>query len=117
VIQPFDPPDAIGIISAWFGSMDVELGFVLARSYWGRGLMTEAVTAVKDWALAHSSVDRVWATCDVENFASARVLEKSGLTPRGIFHRRIVRPNIGPEPRASLLYESAKGAGQREART
>ncbi len=39
--------------------------------------MTEAARAVIDWALSEPEVFRVWAVCDVENLASARVLEKA----------------------------------------
>ena len=48
-------------------------GYVLARASWGQGLMTEALAEVVDWALRQSSV---WRIGDVENLASARVMEK-----------------------------------------
>ncbi|MEE4382781.1 MAG: GNAT family N-acetyltransferase [Pseudomonadales bacterium] len=95
----------VGTISAWIEEEGAELGFVLARSVWGRGLATEAAIAVRDWALALEPVQRVWATCDHENRASARVLEKAGLVCVGRFERPILRPNLGPEPRDSLLFE------------
>jgi RimJ/RimL family protein N-acetyltransferase len=95
---------ALGLISAWQEGALLELGFALARSCWGRGLMREAVAAVCDWAFATGAVRRVWASCDIENTASARVLEKAGLASRGRFERAIVRPNLGPEPRPSLLF-------------
>jgi RimJ/RimL family protein N-acetyltransferase len=94
----------IGVISAWPSGDSVELGFVLARSHWRRGLTTEAVRAVMEWSLAAPGVTHVWATCDLENRASARVLEKAGLLNRGRFEREIVRPNLSPEPRPSLLF-------------
>lgn len=46
---------------------------------------------------------RVWATCDVENTASARVLEKAGFTFEGVLHRWD-RHNISPEPRDARVY-------------
>jgi len=36
--------------------------------------MSEAVTAMVQWALAQPTIYRVWATCDVDNVASARLL-------------------------------------------
>jgi RimJ/RimL family protein N-acetyltransferase len=99
--------EAVGIVSAWCSGTEVELGFVLARPHWGRGLMTEAATAVVEWALAAPEVTRVWATCDAEHLASARVLRKAGLVERGS-GREIVRPNLGPLPRPSLLFETWK---------
>ncbi len=55
-----------------------DIGYVLSRSLWGRGYMTEAAAAVVEWAINLDFVYRVWAVCDVENKASARVLEKVG---------------------------------------
>jgi len=110
IVQRASHREAIGIVSAWFRGTEAELGFVLARSHWGRGLMSEAVLAVTEWALAGPTVTRVWATCDVENLASARVLEKAGLVNCGAFEREIVRPNLSPVPRPGLLFEVRKPA-------
>jgi ribosomal-protein-alanine N-acetyltransferase len=104
VIEPNLGRHVIGIISVWPSGDSVELGFVLARSHWSRGLTTEAVRAVMEWSLASAGVTHVWATCDLENHASARVLEKAGLISRGRFEREIVRPNLSSEPRPSLLF-------------
>src|ERR1700727_585302 len=57
----------------------LEFGYVLARAWWGQGLMTEALTEVVRWALSQPSIFRIGAVCDVENVGSARVMEKSGL--------------------------------------
>jgi RimJ/RimL family protein N-acetyltransferase len=40
----------------------------------------------------------------VDNHASARVLEKIGMTREGVLRRWIIHPNIGDEPRDSLCY-------------
>lgn len=61
-----------------------ELGYTLARRYWGQGYMTEAVRAIIAFAFDHLDVNRIEAVCDAENLASARVLEKSGLAFEGI---------------------------------
>ncbi len=61
-----------------------ELGYALARPYWGQGYMTEAVRAVVAFAFDHLDLNRIEAVCDAENLASARVLEKSGLVFEGI---------------------------------
>lgn len=79
-------------------------GYVLARPWWGRGLMTEALAAVAEWALDRPAVFRISALCDVENGASARVMEKAGLVREGLLRRRSVHPNIGDEPRDCFIY-------------
>lgn len=81
-----------------------DLGYGLARPFWGHGYATEAVQSLVDWALAQKEVRRVWAVCDVENHASARVLEKVGMTKEGILHRYLVHPNISSEPRDCFCF-------------
>jgi len=63
------------------------------------GYMTEAVAGIIDWALKQESVYRVWAVCDVENLASAQVLEKAGMQREGILRRWTMHPNRSDEPR------------------
>jgi RimJ/RimL family protein N-acetyltransferase len=98
----------LGIISAWPGEREVEIGFALGRKSWGRGLMTEAVRSVVVWAFEPPHVIRVWATCDVENLASMRVLEKAGLQREGLLKAHAIHPNIGPDPRDCLLYSKTR---------
>jgi RimJ/RimL family protein N-acetyltransferase len=76
-----------------------ELGYVLARDWWGRGFMTEAARAAVEWALGQPGIVRVWAVTDVDNHGSARVLEKIGMQREGLLRRWIVHPNLSPEPR------------------
>lgn len=85
-----------------------DFGYVLARAYWGNGLMPEAIAAVVKITLGHATIYRMAATCDVENRASARALEKSGFSREGLLRRYSVHPNISPEPRDSLLYALTK---------
>jgi [ribosomal protein S5]-alanine N-acetyltransferase len=82
----------------------IEVGYVLARPYWGQGYMTEALRAVSDWALHQPGVRRVWAECDLENVGSARVMEKSGFEREGVLRCCVVFPNLGPEPRDVARY-------------
>jgi RimJ/RimL family protein N-acetyltransferase len=76
------PPDdrAIGGISCSISGHTAEFGFLLARRFWRNGYATEAACAIVDWIFSVPSIWRLSATCDVENLASARVLEKAGLT-------------------------------------
>lgn len=87
---------------------NVVLGYVLARKFWGRGLMAEAARFLVDWSLEQPVIYRVWAFCDVENPASARVMEKAGMTREGVLRRWHVAPNIGPEPRDCIVCAKVK---------
>ncbi len=79
-------------------------GYVLARPWWGRGLMAEALAEVAGWALAQPPVFRIGAVCNVENPGSARVMEKAGLAREGVLRRWAVHLNIGDEPRDCFSY-------------
>jgi RimJ/RimL family protein N-acetyltransferase len=100
--------ELLGMIEFRPNGHRADFGFVLARRYWGQGLMPEAVSALISIVLAQPSVYRVEATCDVDNKASARALEKAGLSREGLLRRNIIHPNISPEPRDSFLYAITK---------
>ena len=93
----------IGSIGLMPDGGKVMYGYVLAKKFWGRRMMTEALTYVVDWAIAQPDVYRVWAFCDAANPGSARVMEKAGLTREALLRRWHVAPNIGPEPRDCIL--------------
>jgi RimJ/RimL family protein N-acetyltransferase len=86
----------------------VDIGYALVRRRWRRGLMSEAVDAVIRWALSQPEIFRVWATCDVENVASARLLEHVGMRREGILRRWIVHPNVSDTPRDCFCYAVVK---------
>jgi [ribosomal protein S5]-alanine N-acetyltransferase len=60
-----------------------ELGYVLSREHWGRGLMPEAVRAVIAFGFESMGLNRIQARCIAENIASTRVMEKAGMTYEG----------------------------------
>jgi len=86
----------------------VSFGYVLARPFWGRGYMTEALRAVGDWALTQEGVWRFWAYCDISNPASARVMQKAGLSFEGTLRRWEIAPNIDEAPRDCHCYARVK---------
>ena len=58
-------------------------GYWLGRSYWGRGIATEAAALLADYALTEGGLRRLEASVFVQNLASARVLEKCGFALEG----------------------------------
>jgi RimJ/RimL family protein N-acetyltransferase len=66
--------------AGWVRSSDLELGYRLRRTAWGRGLATEAATALVRTALANPEITAVVAAALVTNRASWRVMEKIGMT-------------------------------------
>lgn len=61
------------------GQPEVEIGYRLVRSAWGRGYATEAAQAVRDYAFQKLGIKRLIAMIDPSNIASLRVAEKLGM--------------------------------------
>jgi ribosomal-protein-alanine N-acetyltransferase len=55
-----------------------ELGYMLRRDRWGRGIATEAARILLDFAFGELGLHRVFAVVDEDNPASIRVVEKLG---------------------------------------
>jgi RimJ/RimL family protein N-acetyltransferase len=66
---------------------EVELGYRLRRSAWGKGYATEASRALIHKAFAELGVQRVVAFTMVVHVASWRVMEKAGLRFVRTFHQ------------------------------
>ena len=60
-----------------------EVGYWLGEPFWGRGLATEALRAITDYAFRTLDICRLEAGVFEWNPASARVLEKAGYTLEG----------------------------------
>lgn len=59
---------------------EVEIGYGIDPDFRGKGYTTEAACALIDWALRQPECQAVTAWSDKENRASARVLQKVGMT-------------------------------------
>ncbi len=99
---------AIGGISCQVAGHAVEFGYLVHRRYWGNGIATEVTQGIVQWAFSNPPIWRVWATCDAENLASVRVLEKAGLTREGRLRRWAIRPQISNEPRDAFIYSRVR---------
>jgi [ribosomal protein S5]-alanine N-acetyltransferase len=67
-------------------------GYCLRRDLWGRGLVLEAARALLDAAFSQLGLHRIFATCDVRNTGSWRVMEKLGMQREGLLRKdRMVR--------------------------
>jgi ribosomal-protein-alanine N-acetyltransferase len=105
-LKPHDR--AIGAIGSRVNQHAADVGYLLDRHHWGNGYATEAARAIVAWAWSVPSIRRIWATCDTENLASARVIEKIGLAREGILRQAIVRPNISSQPRDAFIFSKVR---------
>jgi RimJ/RimL family protein N-acetyltransferase len=85
----------VGIVKAAIVEHRAQIGYVVHRPFWGQGLATAAVRRVVEIVEAAPGISRIWATCALDNLASARVLEKSGFQREGILKNWVIYPAQG----------------------
>lgn len=89
-------PDLVGLVGAVglvLGLPDrrAELGYWIGRPYWGRGIATEAATAVLRYGFAELGLTRIHAHHFAGNPASGRVLEKIGMSFEGRLRKHVLK--------------------------
>lgn len=82
-----------GIFHPWFAPETYEIGWVFNPQYYGQGYATEAAQALLDYGFEMLNAHRIIATCQPENPASYRVMEKLGMRREGHFRQCIFRGN------------------------
>ena len=72
---------AVDKLSEFFNYKGREIGYVLSKDYWGRGIMTEGVKAVIDYLFNKLDYDFLLCGHFDFNHRSTRVQEKCGFVP------------------------------------
>ena len=78
-----------------------EIGYWLGEDFWGRGIVTEALSLVTDHVFSRLNFLRLYALPFADNPASVRVLEKAGYTREALLRASSVKYGI---PKDQLLY-------------
>jgi RimJ/RimL family protein N-acetyltransferase len=86
---------AVGGIGVFVGegvyAKSGQIGYWLGAPYWGRGIMTAAVRATSEHALARLGLVRLEAAVFAWNAPSMRVLEKCGFVREGVLRRSVFK--------------------------
>ena len=78
-----------------------EIGYTLARRYWGQGFNVEAGGLLIHYGFQHLGLRRIQAVCDIDNRRSYRTMEKLGM----IRERVVMAPRTGGGwPRDRVVY-------------
>jgi RimJ/RimL family protein N-acetyltransferase len=96
------PATSVGLDPA-----DIELGYRLLPSHWGRGLATQGARLLVRRAFTELGLHRVVATTMVVNTGSRRVLEKAGLRHVHTFHTKWPNPLPGAE-KGDVVYAATR---------
>ena len=68
-----------------------EIGYWLGEPFWGRGIATEAVRAITNYAFSTFNLCRIYAGVFEWNPASVRVLEKAGFMREGRMRKSVFK--------------------------
>ncbi len=99
IIENKDSSEIIGSFAARYEDHKIDIGYLLIKSHWGKGYMTEVIESFINEVFKDKDVQRIWAVCDAENIASKRVMEKAGMKYEGLLKSWLVHPNMGLKPR------------------
>jgi len=80
-------------LQADVGRRSAEIGYWLGEDYWGRGIASEALAAVTEYAFANFDLCRLYAHVFEWNPASTRVLEKAGYVFEGRLKKSVTKDN------------------------
>jgi ribosomal-protein-alanine N-acetyltransferase len=103
-IQAAEADSLIGTVSLFAfhePSRRAELGYGLAPASWGHGYMTEALSALLEYAFGPLGLNRIEADIDPGNEASARALARLGFVQEGYFRERWI---VGGQVSHSAMY-------------
>ncbi len=78
-----------------------EIGYALNREFWGKGLVTEAVNALLNYAFTELNLHRIEADVDPRNTPSIRLLERFGFQKEGYLRERWI---VQGETQDALFY-------------
>jgi len=68
-----------------------ELGYWIAEPFWNKGIATQAIGMVTEWAFQHLKTNRIFAGVFQHNIASMKALEKNGFKKEGILKKAIYK--------------------------
>lgn len=68
-----------------------EIGYWLSETYWGMGIMSDAVGAMVEYAFTQTHWHRLFACIYENNPSSMRVLEKNGFRKEAIHRRAVIK--------------------------
>jgi ribosomal-protein-alanine N-acetyltransferase len=87
----------------------MELGYVLDKAHWGRGMMPEAARALIQYAFRTTPVERIYAPIFAGNAKSRRAAEKIGLAFEGVLRSSV---EFRGERRDEAIYAIIRGESE-----
>lgn len=77
----------IDFVNLSFPHKKAEIGYILSKEYWGKGIMTEAAKEIIKFAFINLGLVRIEARCFKENIGSEKVMQKIGMKYEGTMRK------------------------------
>jgi len=81
--ESHEPIGSIGLFIIDENDLCGDVGYSIGKKYWGQGITTEALKAVLGFAFENIGFNRIETYHSINNAASGRVMQKSGMTFEG----------------------------------
>ena len=94
---------------------EIEIGYAVAKNFWGKGLATEAALVFLQYAFENLKPEKIVAVASPENAASVRVMEKLGMRydcTGEFYERELVHYSITKKEFTTRLSKPSAVAGQ-----
>ena len=98
------PNECIGSVNLWRKGKPENRGFWLARKHWNKGIMTEAVKPILNYAFTDLGFEKLLFTNAPQNIASRRIKEKTNCR----YIKTISKKFLNPKFIKSELWELTK---------
>jgi RimJ/RimL family protein N-acetyltransferase len=87
--------EAVGAISFWPGEdvyrLTAEIGYWLGEPFWGRGIMTEAISKVVDHIFTNFNIKKLFAMPFATSIGSMKALEKAGFQKEATISKGVIK--------------------------
>ena len=90
-----EPIGGISVVALEDANACCEIGYCIAKAYWGMGITAEALRSVIDFLFSEVGMNRIVAKHDTNNPASGRVMQKCGMLYEGTHRQAKFRKNEG----------------------
>lgn len=91
----FEEDQLCGEIGIWLSEdiyrLNAELGYFIAEPFWGKGIATEAISLMTEYAFTNFNIIRIVAGVFEHNKASMKALEKNGYILESIHKKAVIK--------------------------
>ncbi|RUT08847.1 hypothetical protein DSM106972_009000 [Dulcicalothrix desertica PCC 7102] len=87
-------PDLITPVISQAPYESVKLSYALSKTYWGQGIMSEALAVCVPWFVKGQNVRELVGFVEVNNYASRRMMQKLGLQDYGLLEDSMSKADL-----------------------